>query len=150
MPQDRQKNINTTITLFFLIGMALVMMDSGMTAALAGSVAALTGSIYPLVAPFFGVLGSFITGSNTNSNVIFGKFQVSIAENLAVDPHIMAGLQSIAGGVGVSIGPTNILMAASASGLSGKEAGIYAQVLKPVLLIAFVLGIVNLLLLSVL
>ena len=145
-----KKSVNTTITLFFLIGMALVMMDSGMTAVLAGSVAALTGSVYPLVAPYFGVLGSFITGSNTNSNVIFGKFQVSIAENLGVDPYIMAGVQSIAGAVGVSIGPTNILMAASASGLSGKEAVIYSKVLKPVLLIALAMGIANLMLLQIL
>lgn len=144
-----KKNIKTTITLFCLIGMALVMMDSGMTATLAASVAAITGNFYPLAAPFFGVLGSFITGSNTNSNVIFGKFQVSIAENLAVDPYIMAAVQSIAGSVGVSIGPTNILMAASASGLSGSEASIYGKVLKPVLLIALALGIVNFLLLQV-
>jgi len=142
-----KKTLKTTITLFFLIGMALIMMDSGMTATLAASVAALTGNVYPLVAPYFGVLGSFITGSNTNSNVIFGKFQVSIAENLGINPYIMAGLQSIAGSVGVSIGPTNILMAASASGLTGKESDIYGKVLKPVLLIALVLGVVNLLLL---
>ncbi|MDI9492780.1 MAG: L-lactate permease [Bacillota bacterium] len=144
------KSINTSITLFFLISMALVMMDSGMTSTLAGSVAAFTGNVYPLAAPFFGVLGSFITGSNTNSNVIFGKFQVSVAESLAVNPYIMAGLQSIAGSIGVALGPTTILMAASASGLTGKEASIYGKVLKPVLLTALALGIVNFLLLSVL
>lgn len=143
-----KKSINTTITLVFLIGMALIMMDSGMTTTLATTVAAITGSIYPLAAPFFGVLGSFITGSNTNSNVIFGKFQVSVAESLMVDPYIMAGLQSIAGSIGVALGPTTILMAASASGLSGKESLIYGKVLKPVLLTALVLGVVNLALLN--
>ena len=128
--------------------MALVMMDSGMTATLADTVAAITGGVFPLVAPFFGVLGSFITGSNTNSNVIFGKFQVSVAESLQIDPYIMAALQSIAGSVGVALGPTNILMGASASGLTGNESGIYAKVLKPVLLTATVLGLANFLLLT--
>ena len=112
--QAVKKSISTSITLFFLISMALVMMDSGMTATLADTVAAITGGVFPLVAPFFGVLGSFITGSNTNSNVIFGKFQVSVAESLQIDPYIMAALQSIAGSVGVALGPTNILMGASA------------------------------------
>ena len=143
------KSINTSITLFFLISMALVMMDSGMTTRPANTVAEVTGNVYPLVAPFFGILGSFITGSNTNSNVIFGKFQATVAENLMVSPYIMAGLQSIAGSVGVSLGPTTILMAASASGLSGDEASIYSKVLKPVFLTALVLGIVNFLLLFV-
>ena len=143
------KSINTSITLFFLISMALVMMDSGMTTTLANSVAKLTGSIYPLVAPFFGVLGSFITGSNTNSNVIFGKFQVSVAESLMVNPYVMAGLQSISGSIGVSLGPTTILMAASASGMTGREADIYSKVIKPVILSALILGIVNYILLFV-
>ena len=148
--QTVSKSINTSITLFFLISMALVMMDSGMTTTLANTVAEITGNVYPLIAPFFGILGSFITGSNTNSNVIFGKFQASVAEKLMVNPYIMAGLQSIAGSVGVSLGPTTILMAASASGLTGQEASIYSRVLKPVFLTAIVLGLVNFVLLFVL
>jgi len=147
--QTVRKSIGTSVTLFFLISMALVMMDSGMTAELATSVAMLTGGVFPLLAPYFGVLGSFITGSNTNSNVIFGEFQVSVAESLGVDPYIMAALQSIAGSAGVPLGPTNILMGASASGLAGNESGIYAKVLKPVLLTAAVLGVANYLMLSI-
>ena len=129
--------------------MALVMMDSGMTTTLAGSIARITGNFYPIIAPFIGILGSFITGSNTNSNVIFGKFQVSVAESLNVNPYLMAGLQSIAGSIGVSLGPTTILMAASASGLTGKESDIYRMVMKPVLITGLALGIVNYLLLFV-
>ena len=143
------KSINTSITLFFLISMALVMMDSGMTTTLADSIARITGNFYPIIAPFIGILGSFITGSNTNSNVIFGKFQVSVAESLNVNPYLMAGLQSIAGSIGVSLGPTTILMAASASGLTGKESDIYRMVMKPVLITGLALGIVNYLLLFV-
>ncbi len=143
------KNINTSLTLIFLITMALVMMDSGMTTTLATQVAAVTGSAYPLFAPLIGVLGSFITGSNTNSNVIFGKFQISVATALAVSPYIMAGVQSIAGSIGVSVGPTTMLMAASASGMTGQEPEIYKKVIKPVLLTALLMGILNYLLLMV-
>jgi len=144
------KNINTTYTLVFLIAMALVMMDSGMITVLAIQVATLTGGLYPLFAPLIGVLGSFITGSNTNSNVIFGKFQISVATALSVDPIIMAGVQSIAGSIGVSLGPTTMLMAASASGMTGEESQIYKKVIVPVLLTALLLGLLNYLLLVVL
>jgi lactate permease len=143
------KNIGTTITLVFLITMALVMMDSGMTSTLALKVSELTGSLYPLFAPLFGVLGSFITGSNTNSNVIFGKFQMSVATALGVNSYVMSGLQSISGSIGVSLGPTTILMAASASGMTGHESEIYKRVLKPVLLTALLMGLLNYLLLFV-
>ncbi|KUK73724.1 MAG: L-lactate permease [Clostridiales bacterium 38_11] len=144
------KNIGTTITLVFLITMALVMMDSGMTNTLALKVSELTGNLYPLFAPLFGILGSFITGSNTNSNVIFGKFQMSVATALGVNSYVMSGLQSISGSIGVSLGPTTILMAASASGLTGHESEIYKRVIKPVLLTALLMGILNYLLLFVL
>lgn len=144
------KNIGTTITLVFLITMALVMMDSGMTNTLALKVSELTGNLYPLFAPLFGILGSFITGSNTNSNVIFGKFQMSVATALGVNSYVMSGLQSISGSIGVSLGPTTILMAASASGLTGHESEIYKRVIKPVLLTALLMGVLNYLLLFVL
>jgi len=129
--------------------MALVMMDSGMTNAFALNVTRITGGLYPLFAPLFGILGSFITGSNTNSNVIFGKFQMSVATALGVNAFVMSGLQSISGSIGVSLGPTTILMASSASGLNGQESKIYRKVLKPVLLTAAVLGIINYILLVV-
>ncbi len=143
------KCIPTSVSLTFLISMALVMMDSGMTAQLAQGAAAVSGGFYPLFAPLVGILGSFITGSNTNSNIIFGKFQFSVAESLGVSTVLMCGLQSIAGSVGVSIGPTNILMAASATGMSGQESRIYKKVMAFVLLAALALGVINFLLLMV-
>lgn len=138
----------TSISLVFLITMALIMTDSGMTNRFAVGVAKLTGRFYPLFAPFFGVLGSFITGSNTNSNVIFGQFQYTVAQALGVSGAIMCGVQSIAGSIGVSMGPTTVLMGASAAKLVGLEAVIYKKVMGFTLLIALVLGILNYLLLT--
>ncbi len=144
-----KKCIPTSISLALLISMALVMMDSGMTHQLALSASGATGKYYPLFAPLVGILGSFITGSNTNSNVIFGRFQYTVAQTLGVDSTLMAGVQSISGSVGVSMGPTNILMASSATKLSGQESQLYKMVLGPVLLTAAVMGVLNYLLLTV-
>ncbi|MGI6357535.1 MAG: L-lactate permease [Bacillota bacterium] len=141
------KCVSTSISLMFLIIMALIMMDSGMTNQFAVSIAGLAGSYYPLLAPFFGVLGSFITGSNTNSNVIFGRFQYSVAQSIGVSETVMCGAQSIGGSVGVSMGPTTVLMGASAAKLVGEESLVYRKVLIPTLLTALALGIVNYLLL---
>ena len=55
--------------------MAVIMMDSGMINTIAEALVSLTGDLYPLAAPVIGLLGAFITGSNTNSNVIFGYLQ---------------------------------------------------------------------------
>ena len=141
------KCTGTTLTLTFLICMALLMMDSGMIDNIAHNVAQLAGGFYPLVAPFFGVLGSFITGSNTNSNVIFGSFQATVASSIGVSPAVMAAVQSIGGSVGCSIGPTQVLLGTSSVNLSGQEAYVYSRIIHITLSIALLLGIANLLIL---
>ena len=142
--------IPTTISLLCLITMALIMMDSGMTNELANGTAEISGRFYPFFAPLFGVLGSFITGSNTNSNVLFGQFQYSIARTLGVSAAIMCGSQSIGGSVGVAAGPTTVLMGATASKLVGQESLIYKKVFGITILISLVLGVLNFILLEVL
>ncbi len=138
-----KKCMPTTKSLTILIVMALVMMDSGMTEAMAFTVSSVTGSLYVFFAPFIGVLGSFITGSNTNSNVLFGKFQYDIAMSLGVSPYLMCGVQSIAGSIGVGLGPTTLLMSATAAGLGGQESDLYKKVLPPILLTAGLMGLLH-------
>ena len=144
-----KKGIPATIALLCLGSMSLIMSDSGMMYRLAYDVAAVTGRMYPLVAPFFGVLASFLTGNNTNSNVLFGYFQHTIALRLDVSSAVMSAVQSISGAVGVSIGPTLVLMGATASKLSGQESQIFRKLTGIVLIIALVMGIVNYILLEV-
>jgi len=143
-----KKGIPATLALLALGNMSLIMMDSGMTHLLSYSVADLTGRFYPFVAPFFGVLGSFLTGNNTNSNILFGNFQYTIAMRLDVSGAVMAAAQSLAGSIGVAIGPTLILMGALASKLEGQESLIYRKLTGIVLIIALVMGVVNFIMLS--
>jgi len=74
------------VSLAFLISTATVMMGSGMTESMAMGIGRLSGKAYTLFAPFVGITGAFITGSNTNSNVIFGALQQSIAGVLDFSP----------------------------------------------------------------
>jgi len=138
-----KKCMPTTKSLTYLIVMALVMMDSGMTEKMAYTVTLLTGSFYVFFAPLIGVLGSFITGSNTNSNVLFGKFQYDIAMALKASPYLMCGVQSISGSIGVGLGPTTLLMSATAAGLNGHESDLYRKVLPPILITAGSMGLLH-------
>lgn len=70
------------ITILFLVIFATIMDYSGMIQILAKGLAEGTQSYYPFVAPIIGWIGTFLTGSDTSSNVLFGKLQISVADNL--------------------------------------------------------------------
>jgi lactate permease len=143
-----QKGIPATLALLALGNMSVIMMESGMTHRLAEAVAGATGRVYPFFAPFFGVLASFLTGNNTNSNVLFGIFQYEVAVRLDVCTAVMTAAQSISASVGVSIGPTLVLMGAIASNQKGQESSILKKLIPIVLCIALVMGVLNFVLLQ--
>ena len=138
-----KKCASITITLAFLISIAVLMMDSGMINCLAQQAVQTTGKFYPLFAPFVGLLGSFITGSNTNSNVIFGSLQETVANSLGINPAIMCGVQSIGASIGGGIGPTTVTLGAAAAQIQGRESRIYNKTLLATLMMALVLGLSN-------
>jgi lactate permease len=138
-----KKCVPTTITIAFLLIMAVVMMDSGMTDAIAGFLVAATGGFYPVVAPFIGLLGAFVTGSNTNSNIIFGALQENAARSIGLPPAAICGAQSIGASVGGGIGPTTVALGATAAHIQKQESKIYRKTLLPILLTTAILGLIN-------
>ena len=138
-----KKGIPATLALIALGSTSLIMMDSGMTFRLASSTAAAAGEFFPFISPFLGVLASFLTGNNTNANVLFGALQYEIASGLNLSTAMMAASQSISASVGVAISPTLVLMGALASGQSGQESAILKKLIPLVLVVALVMGVVN-------
>ncbi|HXF82543.1 MAG TPA: L-lactate permease [bacterium] len=120
-PPVRAQGIPTTATILALVGVAMVMAYSGMTITLARALAALVGPLYPLAAPLVGLLGTVITGSNTNSNVLFGPLQRDAAQLLGMDPILMAALQSAGGALGSMVAPAKVVLATATTGLAGRE-----------------------------
>jgi lactate permease len=96
-----------------MVGMAVTMQHAGMTYLLADGIARVAGPAFPLVAPFIGALGSFITGSNTNSNVIFGDLQQSVAALVGVSPLIILASQTAGGAIGSAFAPAKIIVGCS-------------------------------------
>lgn len=80
----------TAITVCSIVGLAKVMGYSGMITSIAIVLVAVTGGFYPLIAPIIGALGTFVTGSDTSANVLFGELQVQAASSIGADPFWIA------------------------------------------------------------
>ena len=98
--------------------------------------------VYPVFAPLVGVLGAFMTGSNTNSNVMFGALQTQIAQILGVSSLIMAAAQTAGGSIGSMLAPAKVIVGTSTVGLTGREGEVIGKTLKYCVLLAVLLGII--------
>lgn len=121
------------LALVAMLGLSRVMVYAGMIETLAGATAALTGSAWPVFAPFVGMLGTFITGSATASNILFTDFQESMALQLGASVLPMIGAQGFGAAVGNIICPHNIIAAGATVGLSGQEGAVLKRTLWPAL-----------------
>jgi lactate permease len=106
-------SIKPTIAILSLVAMAVTMEHAGMTYLLALAISRTTGELFPLLSPFIGALGAFMTGSNTNSNVVFGQLQqqTALALQLSV-PIILAG-QTTGGALGGLFAPAKVIVGCS-------------------------------------
>ncbi|MGE5578911.1 MAG: L-lactate permease [Bacillota bacterium] len=140
----------TTLGVLTMVMMALVMNDTGMTSEMAGGVGRVAGALFPVVSPFIGVLGCFMTGSNTNANVLFGGFQMETAKALGISSTLIAGSQTVGASLGSSIAPSKVLLGSSTSGLTGREDQLLKKCLPYCLLIVLALGVQTLIATSML
>ncbi|MHB1133962.1 MAG: L-lactate permease [Chloroflexota bacterium] len=133
--------VPTSVGIATTVMMALVMNDVGMTTTLAQGIARATGPLFPLLSPFIGVLGCFMTGSNTTSNVMFGALQVETARGLAVSTVLIAAAQSVGGSLGSIIAPAKVLIGAVVVGLSGREGEVMGRAIPYCLLLVLLVGL---------
>ncbi len=101
----------TVITIISLISLASVMNYCGMISAIAAGLVALTGPLYPIFAPLVGAIGTFVTGSDTSSNILFAKLQANVAGQL--------GMTGDGTFFGVNGSESNWLVAANTTGATG-------------------------------
>jgi lactate permease len=142
------QSLSTTVGVSTMVMMALVMADTGMTTLLANGIAEASGPLFPLVSPFIGTLGAFMTGSNTNSNVMLGLLQVETARALDIGTVTIASIQSVGASFGSSLAPAKVLVGAALVGLSGRENEILRLVIPYVLLLVLLAGLEALLLVT--
>lgn len=114
------------LALLAMLSLSRVMVHGGLIAALAES-AATTGALWPLLAPLIGVLGTFVTGSATASNILFTEFQTDVAASLAAPPLLFAAAQGFGSAIGNIVAPHNIIAGSATVGLVGREGAVLAK-----------------------
>jgi lactate permease len=146
LPSGAAKNIGVqTISMMKAPGMAVlllvimskIMSGTGQTVVLAQGIAGVLGNKYLILAPFVGMLGTFMTGSNMSSNILFGDFQMTTSSLLGVNAAAVLGAQTGGASVGAAISPSNIMLGSTTANCSGKE----GEVLKIMLVIAMPVAI---------
>ncbi|WP_297818230.1 L-lactate permease [uncultured Lactobacillus sp.] len=120
----------TAITVCSIVALAKVMGYAGMTQALATSFVKIMGPFYPVIAPLIGALGTFITGSDTSANVLFGNLQLSAAKSLGADVNWVVSSNMVGATAGKMISPQSIAVASAAINKEGSESTILKQALK--------------------
>ncbi len=136
-----RQTTSTTVGVSLMVMMALVVADSGMAAVLAEAAEALGDKLYLLASPFIGLLGAFVTGSNTNSNVMFGPLQRFAAQALALSTVLVAAAQTLGGSIGSGVAPDKALIGVSVVGRDVTEGEVMRRAVPYGLLGVFMVGL---------
>jgi lactate permease len=137
--------IEPTLGIITMVGMAAIMSHAGMTDLLARGLATAVGAAFPLISPFIGSLGAFMTGSNTNSNVVFVMLQMRTANLLHLDVLVILAAQTTGAAFGSVISPAKVIVGCSSTGQSGREGLMMRAMLPYILAILALVAVVTLL-----
>jgi lactate permease len=132
-----------SISIVFMVCMAVVMETAGMTEALARGLAQFAGMLYPLIAPWIGALGAFMTGSNTNSNVMFASLQMHTAQLLGISVPVILAAQTAGAGVASVIAPAKIVVGTSTADLAGREGEVMRKMLPYIIILVLLISLLT-------
>jgi L-lactate transport len=129
------------VTIASVVALAFIMNYSGQTATL-GLVIVATGSLFPFFGTLLGWMGVFLTGSDTSANALFGTLQVVTANQLGLNPVMMAAANSSGGVMGKMISLQSIAVAAAATGMArSEESNLLRFTLKHSIFLACLMGL---------
>jgi lactate permease len=143
--------IPAAVSLVFAVALVQVMLNStnnasgaaGMMQVLSKGAAQIFRSVWALFAPLIGVLGAFMSGSNTVSNILFSGFQFGVATDAGISRIVTVGLQAVGGAAGNMICVFNVVAACTTVGVLGKEGKVIRRNLIPTLIYSFAAGIIG-------
>ena len=138
------------VALIFGVAVVQIMLNSGintsgmdsMLTTIAKALADISGAAYPLFSPMLGVLGAFISGSNTVSNILFSSLQYETAGLLNISGVLIVALQVLGGGIGNMICVNNVVAVCATVDITGKEGTLIKRNAIPCLAYALVAGII--------
>ncbi len=145
MHKTVQSGVPTSLGIVSMVCFAMIMDHCQMIYILAEGISRVFGSLYPLISPWIGLLGAFMTGSNTNSNVVFGVLQQETAQLAGLSAGLILAAQTTGGALGSMIAPAKILVGCSTVGLAGKEGPVLKTTLRYGIVITGIVGIITIL-----
>lgn len=136
------------LTLIVAVSMTQVMIQSkvnpaelrGMMQAMSRVLAIGAGGLLPVIAPWIGALGTFMTGSNTSSNILFSVLQFNAAADVGISRTIVVSLQNVGGGLGNMVSVLNIAAICGVVGISGREGDLLRKAIIPMAIYAVFAG----------
>jgi lactate permease len=128
------------LTIACMLALGYVTRYSGTDATL-GLAFAQTGVLYPMFGTLLGWLGVALTGSDTSSNVLFGGLQKITAQQLGLNPVLMAAANSSGGVMGKMIDAQSIVVASTATRWYGHEGDILRFVFFHSIALAVLVGV---------
>ena len=146
-----KESVNSTVkqvwgaALALLFGLALVEVlkfqnfeGISMLDTMANALAMVGKGIYTLIAPFIGVLGSFVSGSATVSMNLFSNLQYNTALQLGIPTVFAVSMQCVGAAVGNMVCINNAVAAGATMGISGKEGKLIKTNVIPMLIYCFI------------
>jgi len=127
-----QRAVPVSIGILLMVGVSTMLSYSGMTARLGEGLTASVGGAFPAIAPWLGAVGAFLTGSNTNSNLMFTPLQQTMARALGVREDILLAGQTGGGAVGSVLSPAKVGMGSMAFASGLKEGDVIRKLLLPI------------------
>jgi lactate permease len=104
----------------FIFGLAYTFNYSGMAASLAKGFSTM-GTAFIIVCPILGFIGVALSGSNTSTNAMFGKFQALVGAQLGMPPLLLPSFNSVGAEIGKPVAPQTASVGVSTSKFVRKE-----------------------------
>jgi len=121
-------------------GKWIIVPENNMISILADVSAIIFGNFYPMVVPFIGLLGGFVSGSETSAIVMFTQYQFTTGKNLGLLDQsivVMGAANGVGGGLASVLSPAKIQ---NATAVIDKQ-GIEGEVIKKTAPIALLMTI---------
>ena len=140
-----KKVLPALIAMCSLLAVSDIMVKTGMMKLLASALAPVAGAFYPFLAVAVGALGSFMTGTNLGSNIMFGPMHVQAAVSLGQNPITVFAGQNAGGSLGNTVCPNNVVAVATTVDMLGQEGLLMRRVFPAFFIFLIVYGLLSLL-----
>ncbi|MDD4761479.1 MAG: L-lactate permease [Candidatus Pacebacteria bacterium] len=142
------RTIEPFLVIALMSAMVQIMINSGNNfSEIPSSIAILAknfeNSFLPIIAPFVGAFGSFMTGSATVSNIMFGKFLETAASVIGYDAAIILSLGLVGGAAGNMIALADIMTAEAVVGIKNKEREVIKGVFIPCFIYLILISLIG-------